>query len=127
MTTAPETSLNGLSTVPTSGSRPTAVGKTIHVGRRAATAEGEVRDEEWRLVAHGATTCLIHRWAAIDLGLDTLRLEQDGRVLTAYYSNPPSNYVKGALLRDLDLLTRAVEDDKRWARSSSPATSPGTS
>lgn len=49
--------------------------------------------------------------AAIDLGLDTLRLEQDGRVLTAYYSNPPSNYVKAALLRDLDLLTRTVEDD----------------
>ena len=50
--------------------------------------------------------------AAIDLGLATLRLEQDGRVLTAYYSNPPSNYVKAALLRDLDLLTRTVEDDR---------------
>ncbi len=49
--------------------------------------------------------------AVIDLGLDTLRLEQDGRVLTAYYSNPPSNYVKAELLRDLDLLTHAVEDD----------------
>jgi len=50
--------------------------------------------------------------AAIDLGLETLRLEQDGRVLTAYYSNPPSNYVKAALLRDLDLLTHTVEDDE---------------
>ena len=48
-------------TVPTSGSRLTAVGKTIHVGRRTATAEGEVRGEEWRLVAHGTTTCLIQR------------------------------------------------------------------
>lgn len=48
-------------TVPTSGSRPTAVGKTIHVGRRTATAEGEVRDEEWRPGAHGTTTCLVHR------------------------------------------------------------------
>jgi acyl-coenzyme A thioesterase PaaI-like protein len=61
MTTAPETSLNGLDTVPTSGSRLTAVGKTIYVGRRAATADGEVRNGEWRLVAHSATTCLIHR------------------------------------------------------------------
>ena len=48
---------------------------------------------------------------AIDLELDALRLEQDGRVLTAYYSNPPSNYVTAALLRDLDLLTRTVEGD----------------
>ena len=50
--------------------------------------------------------------AAIDLGLETLRLEQDGRVLTAYYSNPPSNYVTAALLSDLDLLTRTVEHDE---------------
>jgi hypothetical protein len=64
-----------------------------------------------RLVAHGTMMPDSAMSAAIDLGMDTLRLEQDGRVLTAYYSNPPSNYVKAALLRDLDLLTRTVEDD----------------
>ena len=47
-----------------------------------------------------------------EMSMQTLRLEQDGRVLTAYYSNPPSNYVTGAVLHDLDLLTRAVEDDE---------------
>ncbi|MFT4264988.1 MAG: PaaI family thioesterase [Nocardioides sp.] len=56
-----EIKVNYTRTVPTSGVRLAAVGTTIHVGGRTATARGEVRDEQGRLVAHGTTTCLIHR------------------------------------------------------------------
>jgi len=49
--------------------------------------------------------------AARDLTLDTLRLEQDARVLTAHYSSPPLNFATTAFLRDLDRLTRAVDRD----------------
>jgi enoyl-CoA hydratase len=48
---------------------------------------------------------------AARLRLDTLRLEQDGRVLTAWYASPPLNFATTAFLRDLDLLTRAVDRD----------------
>ena len=47
--------------VPTDGARLVGTGRTLHVGRRTATAEGEIRDEDGRLVAHGTTTCLILR------------------------------------------------------------------
>ncbi len=46
-----------------------------------------------------------------DLKFDTLRLEQDGRVLTAYFSNPPLSFLNMAFIRDLDRLTQAVDDD----------------
>ncbi|MFC5728080.1 MULTISPECIES: enoyl-CoA hydratase/isomerase family protein [Nocardioides] len=46
-----------------------------------------------------------------ELNLETLRLEQEGRVLTAYYSSPPLNFVTTAFLGDLDQLTRAVDRD----------------
>lgn len=36
-----------------------AEGTTIHVGRRTATAEGRVLDENGKLIAHAVTTCLI--------------------------------------------------------------------
>ncbi|GGF17720.1 PaaI family thioesterase [Williamsia phyllosphaerae] len=36
-----------------------ATGTTIHVGRRVATAEGKVHNQEGQLVAHATTTCLI--------------------------------------------------------------------
>src|SRR4051812_32998103 len=49
--------------------------------------------------------------AARDLSLETLWLEQDGRVLTARFSNPPFNFVTTAFIRDLDRLTRAIERD----------------
>ena len=49
--------------------------------------------------------------AARDLALDTVRLEQDGRVLTAFYASPPLNFVTTSFLRDLDRLTRAVDRD----------------
>jgi uncharacterized protein (TIGR00369 family) len=36
-----------------------AEGKIVNVGKRIATAEGRVFDQEARLLAHGTTTCLI--------------------------------------------------------------------
>ncbi|MCW4353684.1 PaaI family thioesterase [Hoyosella sp. YIM 151337] len=56
-----ELKVNYLRTVPTSGVRLTAHGTIIHTGRSTATAEGKVFDDQGRLVAHGTTTCLIHR------------------------------------------------------------------
>lgn len=48
---------------------------------------------------------------ACDLELDTLALDQCGAVLTARYSSAPHNFVTVAFVRDLDLLTRAVDGD----------------
>ena len=48
---------------------------------------------------------------ARDLSLETLQLEQDGRVLTARFSNPPHNFLTTAFIRDLDQLTRTVDRD----------------
>lgn len=48
---------------------------------------------------------------ASELNLETLRLDQEGRVLTAYYSSPPLNFVTTAFLGDLERLTRAVDRD----------------
>ena len=36
-----------------------AEGVVLHSGRRMATANGELRDSEGRLLAHGSTTCII--------------------------------------------------------------------
>lgn len=36
-----------------------AEGRTIHVGRRIATAEGRLMDATGRIYAHGTTTCMI--------------------------------------------------------------------
>jgi uncharacterized protein (TIGR00369 family) len=33
--------------------------RLVHRGRQTATAEGQVRDEQGRLYAHGSTTCLL--------------------------------------------------------------------
>ena len=49
--------------------------------------------------------------AARTLPLKTLRLEQNDRVLTAFFSNPPVNLADFAFLRELDLLTKAVDRD----------------
>ncbi|MGL6236277.1 MAG: enoyl-CoA hydratase/isomerase family protein [Segniliparus sp.] len=46
------------------------------------------------------------------LSLETLRLEQDGPVLTARYFDKPPCYATPALLRDLDSLTKAVDRDR---------------
>ena len=48
---------------------------------------------------------------ARDLALETLQLEQDGRVLTARFSNPPLNFMTTAFIRELDELTRSVDRD----------------
>lgn len=49
--------------------------------------------------------------AARDLSLETLQLEQDGRVLTARFSNPPLNFMTTGFIRELDELTRSVDRD----------------
>jgi len=41
-------------------------GWTIHVGGRAATAEGRLTDEAGGLCAHGTTTCMIFRDGFVD-------------------------------------------------------------
>lgn len=49
--------------------------------------------------------------AACDLALETMQLEQDGRVLTARFSNPPLSYMTTVFIRELDQLTRSVDRD----------------
>jgi enoyl-CoA hydratase len=49
--------------------------------------------------------------AARDLSLETLQLEQHGRVLTARFSNPPLNFMTTVFIRELDQLTRSVDRD----------------
>lgn len=49
---------------------------------------------------------------AADLRLETITVEQHGRVLTARYSSPPLNFVTTAFIRDLDALTLAVDRDR---------------
>jgi acyl-CoA thioesterase len=56
-----ELKVNYIRSVPVDGVKLTATAKTIHVGRKTATAEGRVHDPQGRLVAHGTTTCMIHR------------------------------------------------------------------
>lgn len=54
-----EIKVNYIRSAALEGTTLTGEGKTIHVGRRTATAEGEVRDQNGRLIAHGTTTCLV--------------------------------------------------------------------
>ncbi|WP_020107523.1 PaaI family thioesterase [Nocardia sp. 348MFTsu5.1] len=55
-----ELKVNYIRSVPTDGRRIIGHGKVIHVGRRTATAEGQVYDESGKLLAHATTTCIIH-------------------------------------------------------------------
>jgi enoyl-CoA hydratase/carnithine racemase len=48
---------------------------------------------------------------ACDLRLQTLSVEQDGRVLTVSVVAPPFNFMTAQMHRDLDALTRAVDGD----------------
>ncbi|MCS0601405.1 PaaI family thioesterase [Streptomyces sp. LP11] len=54
-----ELKVNYIRAAHTAGQTLIATGTTVHVGRRTATAEGRVHDEDGRLVAHATTTCLI--------------------------------------------------------------------
>jgi acyl-CoA thioesterase len=56
-----ELKVNYIRSVPVDGVKLIATANTIHVGRKTATAEGRVHDPDGRLVAHGTTTCIIHR------------------------------------------------------------------
>ncbi len=46
-----------------------------------------------------------------DLEFDTLRLEQNDRVLTVRFFHPPLNFMPFAFIRDLDRLTHSVDRD----------------
>ena len=56
-----ELKVNYIRSIPVDGVRLTATATTIHVGGKTATSEGRVHDSAGRLVAHGTTTCIIHR------------------------------------------------------------------
>jgi len=59
--TAVEIKVSFVRPVVPDGVRLVAEGRTIHVGRTIATAEGTVRDDRDRLVAHGTGTHLVQR------------------------------------------------------------------
>src|ERR1700681_2438791 len=48
---------------------------------------------------------------ARELELDTLTVEQDDRVLTVRFCDPPHNYMTARMQKDLDTLTAAVDSD----------------
>ncbi|MCV7315257.1 PaaI family thioesterase [Mycolicibacillus parakoreensis] len=54
-----ELKVNYIRSVSTNGRILTARGTVVHRGRRTATAEGKLHDDQEKLVAHGTTTCLI--------------------------------------------------------------------
>lgn len=56
-----ELKVNYIRTARTDGRTLRAEGTVIHAGRRTATAEGRVVDEDGKLIAHGTTTCLLLR------------------------------------------------------------------
>lgn len=49
--------------------------------------------------------------AVRELKLETMRLEQNGRVLTARFSNPPHGFMSTVFIRELEQLTRSVDRD----------------
>jgi acyl-CoA thioesterase len=56
-----ELKINYVRAVALDGVKLTATARTVHLGRRTATAEGRVYDAQGRLMAHGTTTFIIHR------------------------------------------------------------------
>lgn len=54
-----ELKVNYVRSVTTDGRTLTATGTIVHSGRRTATAEGKVHDQDGKLVAHGTTTCMV--------------------------------------------------------------------
>jgi uncharacterized protein (TIGR00369 family) len=54
-----ELKVNYIRSARTDGQTLTAQGAVIHAGRRTATAEGKVFDEQGKLIAHATSTCII--------------------------------------------------------------------
>ncbi|MFI0815940.1 PaaI family thioesterase [Streptomyces sp. NPDC021098] len=54
-----ELKVNYIRAARTDGQTLTAEGNVIHAGRRTATADGKVLDDQGKLIAHATTTCLI--------------------------------------------------------------------
>ncbi|MFI2758921.1 PaaI family thioesterase [Streptomyces echinatus] len=54
-----ELKVNHIRAARTDGQTLTAEGTVIHAGRRTATAEGKVLDDQGKLIAHATTTCMI--------------------------------------------------------------------
>jgi uncharacterized protein (TIGR00369 family) len=54
-----ELKVNFVRAVPLDGVKLRCEGTTIHVGRRVATTEGRITDDQGRLVAHGTSTCMV--------------------------------------------------------------------
>ncbi|CDR16398.1 PaaI family thioesterase [Streptomyces iranensis] len=56
-----ELKVNYIRAARTDGQTLSAEGTVLHAGRRTATAEGRVLDEQGKLIAHATTTCMILR------------------------------------------------------------------
>lgn len=56
-----ELKVNYIRAARTDGQTLIAEGTVLHAGRRTATAEGKVLDEQGKLIAHATTTCMILR------------------------------------------------------------------
>jgi uncharacterized protein (TIGR00369 family) len=54
-----ETKLNLVRAVTAATGTVRAEGRVVHRGRQVATAEGDLRDGDGRLLAHGTSTCLV--------------------------------------------------------------------
>ncbi|WP_308286832.1 PaaI family thioesterase [Actinomadura parmotrematis] len=54
-----ELKVNFVRAVPIQGGRLRCEGTTVHMGRRVATCEGRITDQDGRLVAHGTATCMV--------------------------------------------------------------------
>ncbi|MEU0856672.1 hotdog fold thioesterase [Streptomyces sp. SID4946] len=54
-----ELKVNYIRAARTDGQALTAEGTVIHAGRRTATAEGKVLDDQGKLIAHATTTCIV--------------------------------------------------------------------
>jgi uncharacterized protein (TIGR00369 family) len=54
-----EIKVNYIRAAGVNGQTLSATGTVMHSGRRTATAQGEVLDEQGKLIAHGTTTCIV--------------------------------------------------------------------
>jgi uncharacterized protein (TIGR00369 family) len=58
--TSIETKVNFVKPITVETGELRAVGHAVHIGKRTATAEGRLIDDEGRLYAHGTTTCFLY-------------------------------------------------------------------